>query len=131
MDKCPCGSGHLYSKCCGRFIDNGELPQTPEQLMRSRYVAYTLANIDYIKNTMRGKALEGFEPIEAKVWAQACDWKNLKVVSAPAVPAMAQQGFVEYIASYKLNGKFHKLHENSHFEQIDGKWFYIDGGGER
>ncbi|MBD3816496.1 MAG: SEC-C domain-containing protein, partial [Halothiobacillus sp.] len=31
---CPCGSGKAYAVCCGRFIDQGALPETAEQLMR-------------------------------------------------------------------------------------------------
>ena len=36
---CPCGSGQAFKECCQRFHD-GELPDTPEKLMRSRYSAY-------------------------------------------------------------------------------------------
>ncbi len=36
---CPCGSGQAFKECCQRYHD-GELPETPEKLMRSRYSAY-------------------------------------------------------------------------------------------
>lgn len=37
---CPCSSGSSYLTCCSKFHSNEELPSTPEQLLRSRYVAY-------------------------------------------------------------------------------------------
>ncbi|HVL75240.1 MAG TPA: YchJ family metal-binding protein, partial [Noviherbaspirillum sp.] len=38
---CPCG-GQNYETCCARYIEGEALAQTAEQLMRSRYSAYTL-----------------------------------------------------------------------------------------
>ncbi|MGD1990808.1 MAG: YchJ family metal-binding protein, partial [Chromatiales bacterium] len=48
---CPCESGLDYDLCCGRFIDEGALPETAEQLMRSRYTAFTLDRISYLEKT--------------------------------------------------------------------------------
>jgi len=45
-DRCPCG-GAAYAQCCGRF-HHGALPDTAEQLMRSRYSAYVLGLMDYV-----------------------------------------------------------------------------------
>ena len=47
---CPCGGEDLET-CCGRFIHGAEQPQTPEQLMRSRYTAYALAEETYLRAT--------------------------------------------------------------------------------
>ena len=71
MSLCPCGSQHLYDSCCGLYLDKKQKPQTPEQLMRSRYTAYSVANIDYIKNTMQGNPLIGFNEQEAEKWAKS------------------------------------------------------------
>ncbi len=46
---CPCHSLKPYEKCCKTFINEVVFPQSPEQLMRSRYTAYTQANMDYIE----------------------------------------------------------------------------------
>jgi SEC-C motif-containing protein len=46
---CPCQSEKSYKDCCKPFVDEQALPQTPEQLMRSRYTAYSQAHIAYIK----------------------------------------------------------------------------------
>ena len=48
---CPCGTGKDYTQCCGRYIEADELPEYPEQLMRSRYTAYAFNNAEYLKKT--------------------------------------------------------------------------------
>ncbi|HLF66927.1 MAG TPA: YchJ family protein [Gammaproteobacteria bacterium] len=124
---CPCQSQHSYENCCGPFINGTARPQTPEQLMRSRYTAYTQANMDYIGATMRGQAAIGFDPEQTRTWAQSVEWLGLEVIHAPH--AQAAQGVVEFIAHYRENGAMHKIHEVSEFARLNGgsRWFYIAG----
>jgi SEC-C motif-containing protein len=42
-DPCICGSSKPFKKCCQRFLSGDRLAKTPEQLMRSRYSASTVA----------------------------------------------------------------------------------------
>ncbi|MFT4060628.1 MAG: YchJ family protein [Legionella sp.] len=125
MSLCPCGSTNPYIQCCACFIEKKQLPQTPEQLMRSRYTAYSMAKIDYIKDTMAGKALFGFNPIEAQKWAQSVIWLGLKVIHAE--PTTSDVGFVEFIARFKESGQVKTIHERSEFHKQEGRWFYVDG----
>ena len=85
MKPCPCGSGKLFMRCCKPYLTGKAIPETAEQLMRSRYTAYSRADIDYIQSTMRGKALKDFNPPEAKAWAENIKWKHLKITNATAV----------------------------------------------
>ncbi|BBD09151.1 SEC-C motif domain-containing protein [Desulfovibrio ferrophilus] len=48
---CPCGSGKEYTACCEPII-NGTPAPTAEALMRSRYSAYVVGNIDYIQTSL-------------------------------------------------------------------------------
>lgn len=121
---CPCGSNKLYDDCCGLFIDGGKFPLTPEQLMRSRYTAYTKANVDYIAATMRSPAADGYDKQSAKAWAQSVEWDNLQVLNAKSV---GMRGYVEFIANFWENKKHKQIHEKSEFHLIDGKWFYVRG----
>ena len=50
-DICCCGQVKAYIDCCGRYIDAGELPETAEKLMRSRYTAYVLGRTDFLLAT--------------------------------------------------------------------------------
>lgn len=125
MILCPCGSQNKYQLCCGVFIENNQPPQTPEQLMRSRYTAYTLAKIDYIKQTMKGKPLITFNESEAKEWAQGVSWMGLNVIQT--YMENPGKGFVEFIASFLDKNQLKTIHELSEFQKEDSTWFYVDG----
>ncbi|MDM8521285.1 YchJ family metal-binding protein [Anaerolineales bacterium HSG6] len=47
---CPCGRGLKYKQCC-RPLHRGRTALTAEALMRSRYTAYTIGDINYIIET--------------------------------------------------------------------------------
>ena len=125
--KCPCCSGKTYEECCEPFIEKEIPAPTPETLMRSRYTAYSQANIDYIQKTMKGPALKNFSKAEAKQWAEAVTFTSLRVLTAYMNPKNNHVGFVEFIATSSANGKEHQQHELSEFHQEDGVWYYIDG----
>lgn len=118
---CPCGSEREYEACCGSYIQGGLIPQHPEQLMRSRYTAYTQANIDYIIQTMCGAALKGFNAVEASAWATSVQWMELKVLNASET---GDEGVVEYAAYFVLQNQMQELRERSHFVRQNGRWFY-------
>lgn len=121
---CPCGLNQSYDACCGRFIHGNALPATPEELMRSRYAAYTQANIDYIAQTMTGPAAKRFNAAEAADWVRNITWLNLEVMETSGDN---KQGFVEFIAQFSHENKKYILHELSEFHFINDRWFYVDG----
>jgi SEC-C motif-containing protein len=123
---CPCDSKKHYDLCCGRFVSGNALPQTAEALMRSRYTAYTQANIRYIEETMRGKAAVGFNPEEALQWAQLAKWKRLKVLNRYPHESDKDRYYVEFTAYYIWDGKPQSFTEVSEFQKINGKWYYVD-----
>lgn len=125
MKKCDCGSGKTYEQCCEPYHLGTKVPETPEALMRSRYSAYALANIDYIQATMRGKASLGFDPVTAKLWAERVIWIKLQVLAATQLSPT--QGEVEFIASFVDNKTLCQMHEISGFHYSEGRWFYMDG----
>lgn len=123
-EMCVCGSGKTYFNCCGRFIEKEEIATTPEELMRSRYTAYTKANIEYIVKTMQGVAAQGFDKEQARHWAEQAKWLKLKVLNTRRDQ---DKGFVEFIATYLLNNKQQSIHEISEFQYINNHWYYVDG----
>jgi len=122
---CKCGSNKNYLDCCGSYITNVKTPSTPEQLMRSRYTAYAVCDIDYIMNTMHGKPLEGFDVNTVTAWAKAIQWLKLEVLNT--FLESEDKGFVEFRAHYSENDQHFVLHEISEFHRQNGKWFYVDG----
>jgi SEC-C motif-containing protein len=127
MKQCPCGSNLSYSLCCDSYINGQDTPKTPEALMRSRYTAYTLADIDYIKKTMRGKSAIGFNEEEAKQWAQSVYWLELNLIKTIPHATDASIGYVEFAAKYLDKNVIRIIHEISEFHHIDDIWFYTDG----
>lgn len=122
---CPCGSQKNYSSCCEPFIIGKQKPTTPEMLMRSRYTAYTLAKIDYIKATMRGDALVGFQAIEAERWAKRVCWIRLEVFHSTIENETT--GYVEFEASFVDHARLKSIHEHSQFIREEGQWYYVGG----
>ena len=119
VQPCPCG-GQSYENCCGRFIDNGEIPETAELLMRSRYSAYVLHKETYLKATWHAST----RPVDTVAQDDGTRWLGLDVKKH--VPA-GDEATVEFVARYKVGGRAHRLHEVSRFVREDGKWFYVDG----
>lgn len=127
---CFCGAKKAYQKCCGRFIDEKIQPTTAEELMRSRYSAFTQNNIAYIEKTMTGPAAVEFEFQSALSTAKQTKWLGLKVLKTFLDPNDSQTAFVEFIASFREKGgpnPIQYLHETSEFRLIDQCWYYYDG----
>jgi SEC-C motif-containing protein len=125
LKTCPCGTNVDYTDCCGKYISGESLPATPELLMRSRYTAYTLAEIDYVFDTMRDEALKDADRVESLKWAKNSTWLGLKILNAPDVESDSTDGEVEFIASYESNNKKHELQEHSKFKKINNRWYYV------
>lgn len=125
MNSCPCGSKQAYASCCEPYIQNKQHPSTPELLMRSRYTAYCLANIDYIKATMRKKAALGFDEHDASRWSKRVTWINLKVINTEMDDL--NKGYVEFIATFVDISVLKSIHEKSEFIKENGQWYYVDG----
>jgi SEC-C motif-containing protein len=90
--------------------------------MRSRYTAYTQANIAYIKATMCGNALQGFSVADAARWADRVTWRRLVVHSHRPLKKV---GYVEFSAFYDEAGKEQELYERSAFKKVTGQWYYV------
>lgn len=93
--------------------------------MRSRYTAYTKANIRYIQQTMAGNASYKFDEKNAETWAISVAWLNLQVHKA--YNASPTKGYVEFTATFIEKDRLQSIHELSEFDYIDNQWYYVDG----
>jgi len=118
---CPCGSGRTLADCCGRY-HAGEPAPDAERLMRSRYSAYVLGLEDYLRATWHPDTCPATLDLDVPPRPQ---WLGLTVKAH--APLDATHATVEFVARYKLNGRAFKIHETSRFEQVDGRWQYVDG----
>lgn len=125
MTKCPCASDKDYKHCCGPYLEENAIPPTPEALMRSRYTAYTKADMDYVKKTMKGRVLRAFNEKDSKQWALTSKWQGLEVIEAPEVSPNETTGFVTFVARYLDGNEPQALYERSEFVKEGERWFYI------
>jgi len=121
---CICGSKRSFENCCARFLDGGQLPKTPEQLMRSRYSAYALGDHgDYLLRTWFPPTAKGLTA--AMLSRRERDWTGLEVLTREQ---RGDQGFVEFKARYRDgDGAEHVMHEKSVFQRSGGRWLYVGG----
>lgn len=126
--KCPCGSNNTYEECCGPFLSGQTHPDTAEKLMRSRYTAYTRADIEYIEKTMAPEARKDFDVTGTKQWAEGSRWKGLKIIDTQEGGPENKTGMVEFTATYEKDGEGIDHHEVAQFRKNkEGKWLFVDG----
>lgn len=118
---CPCGRVKAYRICCRPYHRGKAKPATAECLMRSRYSAYVMAQVDYLAETQ----LDILDRMQAKSFAKKAKWKHLQVLDVTDGLAGDQQGTVEFKATYFLDGQLEVMHEISYFEKREGAWVYI------
>ena len=123
---CVCGLEPSTEECCGRYIHNGASPPTAEALMRSRYTAYVLEEIDYILKTHDPSTVAEVDRDGARAWSKEADWRGLEVHHAEG-GEKDDQGVVEFTAHYEIEGRLVRHRERALFKRLRGRWFYHDG----
>ena len=93
--------------------------------MRSRYTAFTLANVDYLMRSHSAKTRPVKERKNIERWAKSVNWLGLSILKTEAGEACNEAGYVEFKATFIENGKPGQIHENSHFMRENGKWVYV------
>jgi SEC-C motif-containing protein len=122
---CPCHSGARYKRCCRRF-HLGKAPETPEELMRSRFAAYAIGEVVYVQETTDPKGPQFRADMEN--WAEElgafCEqtqFIGLKILDSATT---GQTGMVSFYASLRQQGSDASFGEVSHFTRIGGRWRY-------
>lgn len=129
MDKgklCPCGSSKEYTDCCAIAHNNILDVLTAEQLMRSRYSAYVMANSDYLNISHHSKTRpqSRSERRDTIKWAKRVKWEKLDVLYTYQGQENDEHGIVEFKAYFSEAGKSSLIHEKSTFEKENGHWVY-------
>ena len=133
MSLCPCRSMDQkklnYTECCEPFLTGVKKAPTAEALMRSRYAAYVVKNIDYIDGTQIVLENEKFDKDEACKWADSSEWMGLEIKKTQKGGAADSTGVVEFVAHYKDKASGTELHhhETSLFQKQDGDWKFKEG----
>lgn len=90
-------------------------------LMRSRYSAFALDQLDYLLDTWHVSTRP--ENLEAN--APGTKWLGLEL--RHHAQQDASHATVEFVARFRQDGRAVRLHEISRFVCEDGRWLYVDG----
>lgn len=99
------------------------MPETAVALMRSRYTAYCLGNIDYLVDTLHPSRRKFDDRIMLANTIKNTKWLGLKIIDVSQGQKNDLMGYVEFIATYQTD-KRGQLHERSQFIKDGDRWFY-------
>ena len=117
---CPCNPTKLYKDCCKKAHNNIESVISAEQLMRSRYSAFVLADIKYLQKSHHSATrLSKKEYKELEKWTKSVEWVKLEITNATKDTVSFKAFFIE-------NGKLESIQENSNFCKENNYWVYLD-----
>lgn len=123
MAGCACGSGTPFADCCGVYIAGAPAP-TPEALMRARYTAFKLGNLDFIESTCTQEGLQSFNRVEMQKSIPDTDFQTFELRGSTGGGAEDETGSVTFAFRYRFNGQDFAQAEIAHFRRVDGQWLY-------
>ena len=131
-EPCPCG-GDCYATCCEPFHLGTARPETAEQLMRSRYSAFSRNLIDYLIETHPSPEPMAERRQALKASNRGVRWTRLRISAREAGGPADLSGTVTFEAHYRQSGQTHVLRECSRFgregEDLVGRWLYLAAEG--
>jgi len=128
MTDCPCCSGIDYAQCCEPFHTGSALPATAEQTMRSRYTAYTRADLRYISDTLHPDNRQDGDEEVARRWAEESEWLGLEIIATEGGGPSDTEGVVEFVANFRdRHGERQAHRERSTFVRLGGRWLFREG----
>lgn len=141
QNPCPCG-GFLYESCCAPLHRGERRAATAEQLMRSRFSAFALGEVDHLLRTQRPDR-SSRQPLsgQRRDLEEACRrvrWLRLEILATEAGGALDLEGTVTFQAHYRQSGGHRSgsgeqrgvMRERSRFGRegggLDGDWLYLE-----
>lgn len=121
MTNCYCGSGKEYAKCCEPYHLGEAKAPTAEALMRSRYAAYCVRQVDYLLATTHPSTRKYHDKEATLAFASENHWVKLEILTTSETIV----AFKAYYLNSSLAAQVH--YEKSTFKKEDGCWYYVDG----
>ncbi|GAA5524417.1 UPF0225 protein YchJ [Microbulbifer aestuariivivens] len=123
---CPCSSGKPFERCCGLYLSGEAYPRTAEALMRSRYTAYVMGKLPYLRQTWHPDTRPELNAEDLNT-----QWCRLEVVRS-------KQGLKRSIVEFRAwfrdahdhgdgeSDSERALHEISLFKLYKKRWVYVE-----
>lgn len=125
---CPCGSTKNYELCCEPIIHQKKLATTAESLMRARYSAYVMHEIQFITDScLADNTSVAIDMQETERWSKESTWEGLQILGVEKGQETDSEGIVEFKATYSRGGLKDVHQEKASFIKSKGKWLYKDG----
>jgi SEC-C motif-containing protein len=102
-------------------------PETPEELMRSRYAAYVLGEVDYIIESVHPDERKDVDRKTTEIWSRKAKWDRLEIISTSGGGENDEKGEVEFKAHFEMNGLKQSHHEKAEFARHNGRWYFVEG----
>jgi len=125
---CPCGSNIKYKRCCQVF-HKGKNPKTAIELMKSRYSAYVVGDVNYIIKTTHQENPDF--TLALKQWkndilsfSKNSDFKKLTILD---FVDLGLEAFVTFEVKLYINNQDETFIEKSRFLKEDDRWLYHSG----
>lgn len=122
MDACPCGSRELFGHCCRPLHLGERAAVTAGELMRARYSAYAVGDLDYVWQSWHPRTRPTALTSDTQL-----TWTGLEILDAVDGGPQDQTGEVEFLAHYRAGTETGTLHERSRFAVRARRWMYVDG----
>lgn len=119
---CPCGSGEPFDRCCLPLHREERPAATAEQLMRARYSAYAVGDLDFLWRSWHPRTRPAALAPDGGV-----TWIGLEILDTVDGGPEHQNGEVEFRAHYRDGARTGTLHERSRFAVRARRWLYVDG----
>ncbi len=124
---CFCGKNKEYNRCCGEIISGLRDAETAEELMRSRYSAFAIADGNYLMRSHHSKTRPEKDKAAIEKWAGSVKWIGLSIINTEKGGTQDNRGIVEFKALYMEGGKLEQIHEKSEFVKEHNSWLYVSG----
>ncbi len=130
----------MYESCCAPLHRGEGRAATAEQLMRSRYSAFALGEVDHLLRTQRpDRTSRQPRNGQRRALEEACRqvrWRRLEILATEAGGTLDLEGTVTFLAHYRPSGEHgsgdHRgvMRERSRFGReggiLEGDWLYLE-----
>ena len=124
---CYCGSNVSYNSCCQPYHKGQRLPESCEQLMRSRYSAFCSQELNYIQNSCVADLQTEQSPEQLRDFVNHVHFVALQVLPLPRLAQAVDEGYVHFQVWYLLGQHLLSFRELSCFVYQQGRWLYSSG----
>ncbi len=104
-----------------------EKATTAAELMAARYRAYETGDIDFLISSQAEEGRAKLDRDEMKRWSKNAKWQGFEVLNTQGGSPTDEEGVVEFVARYELDGEDVEHHEIAFFRKEDEAWVFVDG----